>query len=191
MDNYTTKLMEKSEIKALPQNVQERLKAFMESIHKTNWYRPDGKPKKEWKVVYGNTWASAEASARAFAWASARDSARDSARASTWAFAWASARDSAWDSAASAWASARDSAWDFSLKACQIIISDIDYSNKKKHEEHIDSRIEVWRKGYGLLCDIDGVLYVYARSDKMTTQEEREELKDNAYAKYKKKQQLA
>lgn len=33
-------------------------------------------------------------------------------------------------------------------------------------QEHVDTilrRFEVWERGYGLLCDVDGVLYVYRR----------------------------
>ena len=101
--NQTTKLMSKPEIKALPEAVQKRLRTFMNSIPKTKWYQTDGKPNSEWRVFYGDTWASA-----------------------------------------------RDSAWDFSLMARMIIISDLDYPDKEKHEKHVKSRIEVWKKGYGL-----------------------------------------
>jgi hypothetical protein len=33
-----------------------------------------------------------------------------------------------------------------------------------KHLLHINARMQVWRKGYGLLCDVNGVLYVYKRA---------------------------
>ena len=152
----TSKLMSEPEIKALPKPVQKRLRAFMNSIPKTNWYQPDGKPNPEWRVFYGDTWASARDSARASAWASARTSAWDSA----WDSARTSARTSAWASArTSAWASARD----FALMVDMISVSDLNYPDKEKHEKHVSSRIEVWKKGYGLLCDVDGVLYVYAK----------------------------
>ena len=178
--NQTNELMSKPEIKALPKPVQKRLRTFMNSIPKTKWYQPDGKPKPEWRVFYGDTWAFARASAWDSAWASAMasarvsardsawDSARASARASAWDSTWASARDSARDSArasarASAWDSTWDSTRDFSLMACLVIVSDLDYPDKEKHEKHVKSRIEVWKKGYGLFCDVDGVLYVYAK----------------------------
>ena len=32
----------------------------------------------------------------------------------------------------------------------------------KKHIDHANARWEVWQKGYALLCDVQGVLYVYA-----------------------------
>jgi hypothetical protein len=155
-NEQTSELMSKPEIKALPEPVQKRLRTFMNSIPKTKWYQPDGKPNPKWHISYGDTWDSAWASAWASARASARDSAWASARDSVWASAWASA----WDSA---WASARASARDFSLMACMIIVSDLDYPDKEKHEKHVSSRIEVWKKGYGLLYDVRGVLYVYAK----------------------------
>ena len=163
-NDYTTKLMNKPEIKALPVAVQKRLEKFMDSIPTIKWYLPDGKPKKAWRLFYGDTWASAWDSA----WACARDSARDSASDSARDSASDSARDSARDSASnSARDSASDSAWDsamdFSLMARMIVVSDLDYPDKKKHEKHVRERINVWCKGYGLLCDVDGVLYVYAK----------------------------
>ena len=166
-------------IKKLPQAVQTKLFNFIASIPKTRFYKPDGKPKKEWKIFYGDTWDSARNSAldsardsaRNSAWYSARDSAWDSAwysaRNSALDSAWYSARDSAWDSALdsarnSALDSARDSARDSALLASFIIVDDLKFKDKKKHYDHAKARWEVWQKGYGLLCDVDGVLYVYA-----------------------------
>ena len=31
----------------------------------------------------------------------------------------------------------------------------------QKHRDHVQARMEVWRRGYGVCCDVDGVLYVY------------------------------
>jgi hypothetical protein len=30
-----------------------------------------------------------------------------------------------------------------------------------KHIEHFDARWDVWRRGYALLCDVNGKLFVY------------------------------
>ena len=163
------------DIQKLPEDVQTKLSDFIESIPKVKFFKPDGKPKKEWKVFYGDTWASARASARdstrAFAWTS-RDSEWASARDSALASARDSARGSACDSAMDfamelTRASAKNFEWeaadDFSLKAEMITVSDLKYKNKAKHEHDVDKRIEVWKKGYGLLGDVDGVLYVYAK----------------------------
>ena len=107
-------------IDKLSKEVQERLSMFLDGIPKTKFFQPDGNPKKEWKMFYGNTWDSA----REIAWEIARD---------------------------------------FSLQARMIVVSDLDYPGKEKHEAHVLSRIEVWQKGYGLLCDVNGVLYVYVK----------------------------
>jgi hypothetical protein len=33
----------------------------------------------------------------------------------------------------------------------------------KKHINHAKARMEVWKKGYGLYCDVNGKLYVYCK----------------------------
>ena len=43
-----------------------------------------------------------------------------------------------------------------------LVVDDLNYKDKAKHVAHVEARIEVWKKGYGLLCDVEGVLYVYA-----------------------------
>ena len=116
------------------------------------WLKPDGRPKKEWKVF----------PTRDAAWAAAWDAARDAA----WAAAWAAARDAARDAAgdaagAAAWDAAGDAARAAALYARGIIVSDLKIESK--HRTHIKARMEVWQKGYGLLCDVNGVLYVYEK----------------------------
>ena len=130
-----TNLRENPDIQKLPQSVQTKLFSFMDTIPKVKFFKLDGKPKKEWKIFYGDNWDAA--------WGAARDAAGDAAR------------DAAWDAAG-------DAAGDFSLEARIIVASDLDYKDKAKHQAHVDARFEVWRKGYGLLCDVNGVLYVYA-----------------------------
>ena len=46
------------------------------------------------------------------------------------------------------------------IKVCEGLKLD------KKHIDHANARWEVWQKGYALLCDIKGVLYVYQGEDK-------------------------
>lgn len=60
---------------------------------------------------------------------------------------------------AAAGAAARAAAWDASLLVQMHITSDLQVS--AKHRQHALARWEVWTRGYGLLCDVDGVLYVY------------------------------
>jgi hypothetical protein len=109
---------------------------FIDSFKKVRWFKPDGKPRKEWKIFYGKTW----------------DAARDAARDAAWDAAWDAARDAAWDAA-------RDAA----LLTRFIVITDKipQDKNLQKHYKHAKERWEVWTKGYGLYCDVNGVLYVY------------------------------
>ena len=40
----------------IPETQQNRLREFIENeIPKVKFFKPDGKPKKEWKIFYGNT----------------------------------------------------------------------------------------------------------------------------------------
>jgi hypothetical protein len=63
---------------------------------------------------------------------------------------------------AAAWAAARAAAWDAALYSrVNFICSSLKLA--EKHRTHVKKRMEVWQKGYGLLCDIDGVLYCYKK----------------------------
>ena len=70
-------------------------------------------------------------------------------------------RAAAWDAARDA---VRDAAWDAAWDAAlftrtEFICKGLKLENK--HRIHAHKRMEVWQKGYGLLCDVQGVLYVY------------------------------
>ena len=192
----------------IPKVQQKRLKDFIEKeIPKTRFFKPDGKPRKEWKVFYGKTLGAALDAARDAAgdaaldaagdaaldaaWGAALDAARGAARDAAWGAAGGAARDAAWGAAGgAAWGAARgaarDAAWGAAWDAARgaaldaargaardaargaalisdyIIVADLKFKDKKKHLVHVKARWEVWQKGYGLLCDVDGVLYVYA-----------------------------
>jgi hypothetical protein len=62
----------------------------------------------------------------------------------------------AWDAA---WAAARAAAWAATLYVRMLIASDLKLD--PKYVKHIKARWNVWKKGYGLLCDVKGVLHVY------------------------------
>ena len=91
---------------------------FISSLKKIRYFKPDGKPKKEWKLFEANTW------------------------------------DAAW---AAAGAAAGDAALMARILMCNGLKLDI------KHKKHAEARMKVWQKGYGLRCDVNGVLYVYAK----------------------------
>jgi hypothetical protein len=145
----------KPEIKALPEAVQKKLVSFIYTeIPKIPFFKPDGKPKKEWKIFYGDTWDAAYGAA----YGAARDAAYGAARDATRGAAWDAAYDAAYDAASgAAWGAARDAA----IMSDYLITSDLKFKDKDKHLKHVLARWEVWQKGYGLLCDVDGVLYVY------------------------------
>ena len=88
---------------------------------------------------------------RTAAMAAARDSAWDAARAAASTAASAAASAAAWaaDSAAALYA--------------RIIFLCAGLEIDKKHVDYIKKRWEVWEAGYGVLCDIDGVLYCYEK----------------------------
>ena len=182
MTNY------KDAIKNLPEANQKKIIDFVEKeIPATKFFKPDGKPKKEWKMFYGDTWDAARdaawgtargaalGAALGAAWGAARDAAWDAARDAAWDAAWGAARDAARGTARGAardaawdapWLAAWDAAWgaarDAVLLARFYVVEDLEFKDKAKHLAHVKARWEVWQKGYGLLCDVDGVLYVYA-----------------------------
>ena len=62
---------------------------------------------------------------------------------------------------AAAWAAAWDAARDAALLAGLHIVSDLDVNHK--HWTHARARWDVWQRGYGLACDINGVLFTYGK----------------------------
>ena len=85
-----------------------------------------------------------------------------------WGAAWDVVRcvalDAAWNAAWSAALNAAlNAAWDAALYAGICIIC-ADLPIEQKHIDHIRRRWSVWEAGYGVLCDVDGVLYCYRRA---------------------------
>jgi hypothetical protein len=159
----------------------QRVEEFVGSLPKARYFQPDGQPEPAWRLFEADSWAAARAAtwaaagdaAKAAAWAAARAAtwaaAGDAARAAAWAAAraatWAAAWDAAWAAArAAAWAAAgdaaRDAAGDAELLGCTLVCDGLPLD--QKHINHAKARWRVWEKGYALLCDVDGVLYVYA-----------------------------
>mgnify|MGYP001228242664 CR=1 FL=1 len=122
------------------------------------WLCPDGKPDASWKLF--------EMPDLAAAWDAAWDAAGDAARAA------AAAGDAARDAAgAAAWvaagdaAAARDAAGAAALYIrCRFICDGLPLD--LNHRKHAEERWNVWSKGYGLACAVDGVLYVYGTKPK-------------------------
>ena len=120
------------------------LDEFLAEIQTTKWLKHHRKPLKEWHLSEGKTLAAA--------WDAARDAAGDAARDAALAAARAAAGDAAW-------AAARAAAVDAARAAEMIICTGLKID--PKHIKHINARWEVWRRGYALLCDVNGKLFVY------------------------------
>ena len=134
----SVRLIEKIELPAWWLQVEQ----FLHSITKIKWFS-NGRQNKGWKVfdTRDATWRAARDAAMEAAWDAAWDAAGDAARGAACDAAWDASRDAA------LYAEAVVSEWKFD----------------KKHVAHIKARWNVWQRGYGLLCDVDGILYVYRK----------------------------
>ena len=86
---------------------------------------------------------------------------------------------------AAAWDAARDAAWDAAWAAAwacnfQSIVHDLDID--QKHRDHVASRWSAWTSGYGVSCDVDGVLYCYATGEWLSVEAVSDKLKASSAA---------
>jgi hypothetical protein len=121
-------------------------------------------------VTSGSSSDSSWDAARTAAWNAAKIAASDAGRNAEWESAWDSARDvtreTAWASARSeapdsAWAVPWDAAWHAADYAAICVVCS-DLKIQPEHFQTIERRMNVWRKGYALMAEIHGTLYVYA-----------------------------
>ena len=133
----------------------ERLPALIKEIKAIKYFSQNSPPNPEWHMNWNATWDAARTATWDATWDAARTAARDAT--------WDAARDAAWNATCDAARTAtcdaaRDAAWNALIKILpKSILKEID----PKHIAHINARMEVWKKGYGLLCDVNGVLYCY------------------------------
>ena len=80
----------------------------------------------------------------------ASDAASDAAREAAWEAAWEAARYAASDAARVA-----------ALMAALIVCDDLPIP--RQHVDYARKRWAVWQAGYGVLCDVNGVLYCYRK----------------------------
>ncbi|HLH32022.1 MAG TPA: hypothetical protein VKY31_12540 [Terriglobia bacterium] len=113
---------------------------------------------------------SAWDAARTSAWNLARIAASDAGRNELWETAWDKARDASrefvWAAARTeapdaAWAVPWDAAWHIADYAVICVVCG-DLPVPEHHRHTIEKRMEVWRKGYALMAEVNGMLYVYA-----------------------------
>ena len=106
-----------------------------------------------WGAAWDAAWDAALVAARDAAWGAARGASWGAARGAAWVAARGAARDAA-----------RDAALVAALSAALIICDDLPIP--QQHVDHVRRRWAVWQAGYGVLCDVDGVLYCYRAEKK-------------------------
>ena len=146
----------------------EEVAEFIDSLKKIKYLDMHGKPKKEWKVFYGNTWSAADSAAfsaaRSAAYSAAYSAAFSAADSAADSAAFSAARSAAFSAARSAaYSAAYSAARSAALLTRFIIISDLVKKDKElqKHFRHAEAEMEVWKRGWALFTDVNGVLYVY------------------------------
>lgn len=138
--------------------------SFVESIQDVPWFQRVSPPDAAWRVfptkaaAWGAAWDTATLDAAldtaldAAGYSSARAAERAAVRNAS---AMAAARAAGY----AAWA-AGYAVGDAGLLARCLIAEDM---IDPKHLDHAMARWRVWESGYGLLCDVGGVLYVYEK----------------------------
>lgn len=163
-----------------------------EEVPSVPWFRPDGDPRPEWRLFTAPSWddayrAAAEAAQDAMrrtTWVVLWDdpyvysrntamyvidrAGRDAVQTAAWRSARSAINSSMWEAlkdsmAETLWgvpyeAAARDAAL-YAITECV----GYDLPALDAHREHVRTRWDVWRKGYGLMCDAYGELYVYGK----------------------------
>jgi len=158
----------------------EGVNQLLREIKSIRWFARNKPPRKRWRMF--ETWAAARAAAGDAGWTTALIATSLSAGDAAWDAAWDAAEDAARDAACTAarsaaraatgraaragtrdvaWAAARDAASDVALLAAIRVCNGLFLD--RKFILHAQRRWEVWTRGYGLLCDVDGELYVYER----------------------------
>jgi len=158
----------------------EGVNRLLREIKSVRWFARNKPPRKYWRMfekrtaardaardaargaAWGAAWDAARTAAKAAAWDAARTVTRDAARNAVWNAAWDAAWGAAWDaSRGAARAAVGDAAWAAALLAGVMICRGLPLD--RKHILHAQQRWEVWKRGYGLLCDVGGELFVYER----------------------------
>ena len=176
---------DRPEFQIFPKLIQERLQEFVRTeIPKVEFFKPDGKPEKNWLLFSGPTWFDAIENAR--------HSAGDKKRASNYYDALYAADDEielryGKEAMTPVRFMALHAIWEVAmalpdidknfklmggvielqqtagLVAEYILMSDIELPGKQKHQEYVDSIWKPWVKGYGMYCDIGGKFYTYCK----------------------------
>ena len=167
-------------------------KSTLEFLENIDFFKPDGKPKTEWKVFYGDTWGRAQAFAHDAACKAARNSIQGMDDFNVeWMRAWRAVKANARDMMFEAGFYARGRALgtmsgdvcndverEATLFGTAMFVDGKNFKDKNRILNHVKKRIEVLEKGYALACDVGGTLYVYAQKDPQPIRHERRETVD-------------
>ena len=168
-----------------PLNLKE-VKRFIDSIPRVKFYSMNTPVKKEWVHSTGENWVAAGNAARDAAWNAAGNAAGDAAWNTAWNAAWNAARDAAGNAAGNA---ARDAAWNAARDAAGNAAGNAGLLARcllakdklgAKHLKHARARWAVWKRGYGLRCDVNGKLYTYGLNKKPVPRKKEKETKKNS-----------
>ena len=156
-----------------------KVQAIVKECKIITYFSNSGEIKPEWKIfdTYSEAYLAAESAAYAATLLAAYSAAYSVARSEAYTAAYAAARSEAHSAAHSvarlaAYAAARseahsaaDSAADSAVDSAALLarceIGEL--ADDNQHKIYAQNCMDVWRAGYGLLCDIDRVFYVYRR----------------------------
>ena len=150
------------------------VEAFVAELPRLPWLEPQGKPDPSWYVfdTYEMAQDAVSGKRRDIAWGKALDAAREAARVAMRG----AARNAAWKAA---WGLlrgvvflvsqqiARGAGLDAALWTSILVCKGLPLA--QEHIDHARARMDVWRRGYGVLCDasdvygVEGTLYVYRK----------------------------
>lgn len=141
------------------------------------WFlNPHEPPEEAWQVFYGSSWAVAGRAAKRAAmnevvWDDDSEAARLAAasaathagREKEWHAVFNSATEAVRAAAGKKSLTTRRARMDAAVLASLLLVEDLEFEGKEQYLKRARERWSVWQKGYALLCDKDGKLYVYAR----------------------------
>lgn len=146
-----------------------------EDLKNIEWFSQKGRKLKEWRYFkrdnFVQAWKAVEEAtweivmkprlvrdeARCVAWRAERQATWKAAREAVKETARMETRQDTWKAAQQITREARQSAELYVI--CKYICQGLNLD--KKYLRHAEDRMEVWKRGYGLHCDINGELYVY------------------------------
>jgi len=136
--------------------------ALLGEVKSIRWMQNHEEPLPEW--VMFDTRGTARVAARDATRDAFGVAARVAARDAVWDAFRVATRDAVWDAFRVAdWVAFRDAVWDAAWDVNFHILTQGIPNLDQVHKDHMEQRMEVWRRGYGCLGDADGKLYVYRR----------------------------